>query len=85
LTDLCAAAGLEVTETTTRLGAMRFDSIDEFVTIEVESTPLRGLLDDDTYEAIRADAREALEEFVTDGGVAVPIEGHIVLARRAAG
>ncbi|HVL97816.1 MAG TPA: hypothetical protein VM324_00795 [Egibacteraceae bacterium] len=83
LKELFATAGLEVTATTTRLGAMRFDSIDEFVTIEVESTPLGGMLDDATLEAIRADARQALDRFVTDGGVSVPIEGHIVVARRA--
>lgn len=83
LTGLFNAAGLEVTATTTRLGAMRFGSIDEFVTSEVESTPLHGLIDDDTYEAIRADAQKALGGFRTEAGVAVPIEGHIVVARRA--
>lgn len=83
LTELFTRAGLEVTAATTRLGAMRFDSIDAFVATEVESTPLRSLIDDDTYEAIRADAREALGGFLTEAGVAVPIEGHIVVARHA--
>lgn len=83
LIGLFSEAGLDVTDTTTRLGSMRFGSIDEFVTTEVESTPLRGAIDDATYQAIRADAREALGGFVTGEGVAVPIEGHIVVARPA--
>ncbi len=85
LTRLVSAAGLDVTSTTTRLGAMRYDSIDEFVTVEVESTPLIGRLDEAAYGAIRTDARDALRPFVTDtGGVALPIEGHIVVARKTA-
>jgi ubiquinone/menaquinone biosynthesis C-methylase UbiE len=82
LEGLVRTAGLEVVSTTTRLGAMRYGSIDEFVSTEVESTPLMDRIDEPTYAAIRADAREALVPFVTDGGVRLPIEGHLVIARR---
>lgn len=82
LIRLFGTAGLDVTSTATRLGAMRYDSIDEFVTIEVESTPLIGRIDGHTYADIRADARAALAPFVTDTGVELPIEGHIVVARK---
>lgn len=83
LTQLLATTGLDVVSTTTRTGAMRYDTIDEFVTIETESTPLIDLIDDDTYRRIRADALEALQPFVTDAGrVVLPIEGHLVVARR---
>lgn len=84
LTRLLGTAGLDVTSTTTRLGAMRYESIDEFVTIEVNSTPLIGRIDDDVYGKIRTDAREALRPFVTDKGLALPIEGHLVIAGKAA-
>ena len=39
---------------------MRFDSIDEFVTAEVEATPLAERLDGDAYRRILEDTREAL-------------------------
>jgi SAM-dependent methyltransferase len=84
LTDLLATAGLQVTSTTTRLGAMRYGTIDEFVTVEVESTPLANHIDAATYERIRADAHNGLRPYLTDGGVALPIEGHLVVARPVA-
>ena len=83
LGELFAAAGLAVTRMQTHVGTARFDSIDELVAIEVESTPLIERLDAATYGAIRADAREALAAFETGAGtVEVPIVGHIVTAGR---
>jgi SAM-dependent methyltransferase len=82
LTRLFDSAGLEVTAIRTRLGTARFGSIEEMVRIEVESTPLVNRISDDTYRRIRADAEEALAQFRTDGGVEVPVEGHLVTARR---
>ncbi len=82
---LCQEAGLEVTGTTSRAGVARFDSIDELVRVEVESTPLIERIDDDVLERILHDARLALREFRTDRGTAeVPIVGHIVTARTSA-
>lgn len=83
LTQLFGEAGLDVIATTTRLGAMRYSSVDEFVTIEANSTPLISRIDEGTYGAIRTDAHEALRPFVADNGVALPIEGHLVVARKA--
>jgi SAM-dependent methyltransferase len=84
LTHLFDMAGLEVTSTITRVGAMRYGSIDEFITTEVESTPLAARLDPNTYDRIRTDAQQALAAFVGSDGVALPIEGHLVVARRGA-
>ncbi len=82
LRSLFDAAGLEVTGTRTRLGAARFGSIDEFVTTEAEGTPLLERIDEATYGRIREDAQQALLPFLSDsGGVAVPIQGHLVTAR----
>jgi SAM-dependent methyltransferase len=76
-------AGLRVAGVRTRTGTVRFDSVDEFVGIEIGATPLADRIDGDVYGRILADSREALARFHTaSGGLAVPIEGHIVTAHR---
>ena len=76
-------AGLAVTAATSRVGTAHFDSIDELVRIEVESTPLIDRIDDVVYARILTDARDALAAFETDDGRAeIPIVGHLVTARR---
>ncbi|MDP9441195.1 MAG: hypothetical protein M3P34_03220 [Actinomycetota bacterium] len=81
--ELFAGAGLAVTGTTTHVGTARFDSVEQLVTTEVESTPLGERLDAATYAAILADARRALAGFETaDGRADLPIVGHILTARR---
>ena len=64
------------------MGAARFDSIDEFISVEVEGTPVRERLTDDEYAALRREATRVLDEFVAaDGTAQIPIEGHLVAAR----
>ena len=76
-------AGLEALSTRTRMGTACFDSIDEFVSVEVESTPVRERLTDHEYDTLRREANRVLEEFVAaDGTAQIPIEGHLVAARR---
>ena len=76
------AAGLEVLTTRTRMGTARFPSIDEFVAVEVESTPVRERLTDAQYDALRVEANTVLAPFVaTSGAAEIPIEGHLVAAR----
>ncbi len=76
-------AGLDLLSTRTRMGTARFDSIDEFVSVEVESTPVRERLTDDEYDTLRRQANEVLAQFTSAGGTAeIPIEGHLVAARR---
>jgi ubiquinone/menaquinone biosynthesis C-methylase UbiE len=83
LSALFEKAGLQVTGTRTRLGTARFESIDEWVRTEVESTPLVERIDDETYGKIIEDAREALARYRTSTGQAeIPIEGHLITARR---
>lgn len=80
---LFEAAGLEVTATRTRTGTARFDSIDDLVKTEVESTPLIDRISDEVYESILKDSRTALKPFTAEDGKAeVPIEGHVITARR---
>jgi SAM-dependent methyltransferase len=79
---LFEAAGLEVATTRTREGAVRFASIDELVGTEVEATPLGERIGPEVRARLLEDARAALRRFVTtDGGVAMPIRGHLVVAR----
>jgi ubiquinone/menaquinone biosynthesis C-methylase UbiE len=79
------SAGLAVLSTRTRMGTARFGSIDEFVAVEVESTPVRERLTDDQYATLRREANDALTAFTTtDNGPAnIPIEGHLIAARPA--
>ena len=65
------------------MGTARFDSIDEFVSVEVESTPVRERLTNHEYDTLRREANRVLEEFAAaDGTAEIPIEGHLVAARR---
>jgi ubiquinone/menaquinone biosynthesis C-methylase UbiE len=83
LTSLLESAGLSVVASRTRLGRVRFASVDEFVAAEVESTPLGSRIDKEAYARIRAGAREVLRPFVTPAGrLEVPLAGHLVAGRR---
>lgn len=82
LTEGLAAAGLQVLDTLTRADTAAFPSVDEFVSTEVDGTPLRQRLSDDAYARILEDTREALEPSRTaDGRLELPMRGHIVTAR----
>jgi SAM-dependent methyltransferase len=76
------AAGLDVLSTRTRMGTACFGSIDEFVAVEVESTPVLELLTNDEYDTLRGEANDVLKAFTAaDGTAEIPIEGHLVAAR----
>jgi ubiquinone/menaquinone biosynthesis C-methylase UbiE len=76
------AAGLDVRSERTLTEIAPFDSIDEFVATEVESTPLVERITPEVYDRIRQDAREALAEFRTDHGAEIPLVGHVITAAR---
>jgi SAM-dependent methyltransferase len=81
LTALFEAAGLAITSMRTRTGAIRAPSIDQYVTTEIESTPLVERISDDVYRRIRADAHVALQPLVSEtGGFQMPIVGHLLTA-----
>jgi len=82
LTTMMEAAGLEVFETRTSLGAALFPSTDAVVETEIRATPLADRLDPVAYDAILADTREVLGKYVDpDGLVRVPIRATMVAAR----
>lgn len=81
--SLFEAAALEVTATHSRLGTVKFDSIDEFVKTEIEATPLVDRITEEISDAIVRDARAALRVFMTEEGqVEIPIRGHLITGRR---
>jgi ubiquinone/menaquinone biosynthesis C-methylase UbiE len=83
LVALLEAAGLEVLDVVTRVEMARFDSIDELVRTEVESTPLVERISAEVYRDILNDSRDALKSFVIESGEAdIPLSGHILRARR---
>jgi ubiquinone/menaquinone biosynthesis C-methylase UbiE len=85
LRRLVDAAGLRVAATRTHLGTVRCPSVDAFVATEVESTPLRERISDDVYACIREGAHEVLRPFTKPGGAAeIPLEGHVIVARKHA-
>ena len=86
LDQLCgefAAAGLDVVDTLTHRGTARFASVEQFVTTEVEGTPLINRISAETYQAIRRDAHDVLAPFLAEGGLRAPLVGHLVVGRPA--
>jgi SAM-dependent methyltransferase len=83
LRGLFDRAGLDVTGTRTMLTTVAIGSVDDFVTTEVEGSPLIERIDEDVYRRIREDARLALAPFIAASGrLEGPIEAHVVTARR---
>jgi ubiquinone/menaquinone biosynthesis C-methylase UbiE len=79
---LMRAAGLRVTGALTATEPILYESVDAYLTAEVESTPLRDLIDDATYDKIRAGAEEVLAPYGTATGVEVPLVGYVVAGTR---
>jgi ubiquinone/menaquinone biosynthesis C-methylase UbiE len=82
LRGLVDGAGLQVVATRTHQGKVQCPSIDAFVAMEVESTPLRERISDEVYARIREEARALLRPYTTPrGGAEIPLEGHVIAAR----
>jgi SAM-dependent methyltransferase len=77
------SAGLGVPAVRTLTETAAFDSIDELVATEVEGTPLIERITPEVYRRIKGDARDALASFRTDGGVQIPLVGHVVTAAKS--
>ncbi len=81
LADAAVSAGLQVVDRRTRSGTASFESAADFVATEVEGSPLRARLDDETYGAIKAEVADALAHHAVPDGFEVPLVGHILVAR----
>ncbi|GAA1563799.1 methyltransferase domain-containing protein [Kribbella sancticallisti] len=83
LTGLLTDAGLDVTATGSPVGEFRYDSIDQLVGVELDSTPLGGRLEPGVREAILADCQNALAGYLTSTGeVLFPFESRLVIATK---
>jgi hypothetical protein len=83
LVRLFTDAGIAGAQVTYLTGDSRFPSVDEFVTIEIDSTPLGDRLDPAARGRMLADCREAISPWVGEGGsVRFPFQCNLVTARR---
>ena len=76
------SARLEVTTVRTVRGTARFASVEQMVRTEVEATPLVDRLGDEVYRRILDESAEILRPFQTETGADLPIDAHLVVARR---
>jgi ubiquinone/menaquinone biosynthesis C-methylase UbiE len=78
-----ARAGLQVTDVRTVPATVRAPSVDDYITTEVESTPLIDRISEDVYRRIREEARAGLARHCDPTGVlTLRLEAYLVVARR---
>lgn len=76
-----ARTGLGVLRSDSRLGAAHFGSVEDLVAVEIDGTPLAGLVTAQQRTAILEDLREVLRDHLrVDGALALPIRGDLVAA-----
>jgi ubiquinone/menaquinone biosynthesis C-methylase UbiE len=84
LARLFIDSGISRADITLHAGSIRFQSIKEFIRIEVKGSPLAELLDDDAMQSLAAECEETLVEFVEpSGAIVMPMDAHIVTASKA--
>lgn len=84
LKEIFQKTDLEVAQVRTETTTMHFASVEEFVDIEVRSTPLGERLTEEAIGRIVSESwTEGLSPFVTeDGRLDVPIRGHLIKAHK---
>ena len=83
LAELVAAAGIPGAEIALHEGSVRFPSVKELVRVEVKGSPLADRIGDQAMEDLAAESERALAEFVVASDeVVMPIDAHIVTARK---
>jgi ubiquinone/menaquinone biosynthesis C-methylase UbiE len=86
LTRLFTDAGLAVTTATESIGESRFGSVDEFVAIEIGSTPLGERLDPAARQRILTDCHEALGSWRgADGSLRFAFHCSVVVGQTTGG
>lgn len=77
-------AGISTAQLQSRDGWVHFDSIDEFIRVEIKGWILADALDDAAYDALLMAARDRLANFnESDGRVVFPMNAHVITARKA--
>ena len=83
LRALLRGAGFSATSIRIGIGTVRFQSIEQFVSLYTSGTPLSAFVSkitDEAYSAMVDEVRRGLESYVDDEGLAFPIEGHLATA-----
>jgi SAM-dependent methyltransferase len=83
LCRLVEDSGLEVNQTRSLLGSVKFPSVDALVHTEIQATPLAQQISESAYRAVGEDARNVLARFVeSSGAITLPLRARIVGATR---
>jgi SAM-dependent methyltransferase len=84
LRDLVVGAGWRDVSVRTLVETARFPSPEALVEAQLAATPLAtlGALTEAARRAVTRDVRAALQAYLSHGEVALPMEAHLVLARR---
>ena len=84
LSEALKRAGLEIVETRTTVGIVRYGTVENLVATEIKGTPLADRLSQNQIDQILAECATILNPFVTpQRGLEMPITSHLVAARRA--
>jgi uncharacterized protein (DUF1330 family)/SAM-dependent methyltransferase len=83
LRSLCVKAGIERAEVKRHRGTVRFSSIESLISTERACVwTLGGLLDDEQFERLLAEAERALLPFVADGAVVFDMPALVITATK---
>jgi SAM-dependent methyltransferase len=84
LAGLVRTAGIEGAELRTLECPVRFPSIDALVHTEVKASPIRDVIDDQSFAALLEGARESLADLRhAEGEVGFPMPVHLITATRS--
>jgi SAM-dependent methyltransferase len=84
LAKLFVNSGISGANVTLHEGSIQFPSIEEFIRIEVQGSPLADMVSDDAMETLAAHSESALAEFVVPSGeIVMPMDAHIVTASKS--
>jgi SAM-dependent methyltransferase len=76
-------AGLEIVETRTTVGTVRYGTVENLIETEIKGTPLADRLSQRQIDQILSDSASILNSYVTpQRGLEMPITSHLVAARR---
>jgi ubiquinone/menaquinone biosynthesis C-methylase UbiE len=82
---LVSAAGFRTIRVRIDSQMIRYPSLEEFVPGYLSATPVAGMvakLDEPTRAAILHEVKTSLQPYMDDGGLAAPIEAHVLVANK---
>jgi hypothetical protein len=84
LAKLFLDSGISGANVTLHEGSIRFPSVQEFIRVEVQGSPLAEMVSVDAMETLAAESESALVEFVVPSGeIVMPMDAHVVTASKA--